>query len=166
LQSPRRSGAHLREHASTTSSAVQVLLCRVDGHFCVWPLTSIGEVMRPLPLRFLPSVPDYVQGVAMIRGRAVPVLHVGLLLGATVASPAGRFVTLRTPRGTIALALGEVTGIRALTAADLGDLPPLLSGVSSEVLQAIGTLDAELLFSLQAARLGTESLWQALAELA
>jgi purine-binding chemotaxis protein CheW len=120
--------------------------------------------MRPLPVKSIPSVPEYVLGVAVIRGRPVPVLHVGLLLGASTPSPPGRFVTLRTPRGPIAIAVDEVVGIRVVSHEALGDLPPLLSGASSEVLAAIGALDDQLLISLQGARLAPESLWRAMAE--
>jgi purine-binding chemotaxis protein CheW len=66
---------------------------------------------------------------------------------------AARFVTVRTSDRTVALAVDAVVGIRGLPAGTLGELPPLLRDAGSDAVAAIGTLDAELLLVLRAARL-------------
>lgn len=53
----------------------------------------------------------------------------------------------------VVLAVEEVIGIRALEADPFHSLPPLLSGAQGETVTALGALDAEFLWLLDAARL-------------
>ena len=118
--------------------------------------------MRPLPTQLLAAAPDFVIGVALIRGAAVPVVDVGVLLGETDKPNATRFLTLRIGVRSIALAVESVLGIREFAPASLQQLPPLLREASSEVLSALGTLDSELLTLLKLARTLTEPVLHAL----
>ena len=77
-------------------------------------------------------------------------------------APPQRFVTLRLGRRCVALAVDAVIGVRRLEPGALGDLPPLLAHAAADTVDGIGTLDAELLLALRAARLVPESAWAAL----
>jgi purine-binding chemotaxis protein CheW len=65
-------------------------------------------------------------------------------------------------RGTAALAVDAVLDVRALGAAVVDDIPPLLREVGADLAAAIGALDAKLLLVLEAARLVPESLWNSI----
>jgi purine-binding chemotaxis protein CheW len=97
-------------------------------------------------------------GLAIIRGAAMPVVDLARVLGGTDTKPA-RFVSMTTERGRIALAVDQVEGVRSLPPDVMQALPPLLQCADARVVQAIGTLDAELLLVLQIARLVPEDLW-------
>jgi chemotaxis signal transduction protein len=90
-------------------------------------------------------------GVALIRGRGVPVVDLALLLTGA-RSPTSRFVSLGLDGRSVALAVGEVSGLRRLDLARFGQVPPLF-GAGSELLQAVGTLDGGLLRVLNGVRL-------------
>lgn len=135
-----------------------LLLCRVATRLCGLPLESVVETMRPLPAEPLVGAPDFVRGVSIIRGDAVPVVDAASLLGGEVAYPT-RFVTVRVDGRQAALAVDEVLGVRTIADDALDDLPPLLDGARDEVISAIGALDAELLFVLRSARLVPASVW-------
>jgi purine-binding chemotaxis protein CheW len=122
----------------------------------------VQETMRPLPTQLLAAAPDFVIGVALIRGAAVPVVDVGALLGETGEPNVTRFVTLRIGERSIALAVEAVLGIRELDSTSPQQLPPLLRDASSEVLSALDTLDTELLTLLKRARILTEPVLRAL----
>ena len=134
-------------------------MLRVRGRLCALPLEHVVETMRPQPVSSVAEPPPCVAGVAVIRSAAVPVVDVGRLLDPSArvepgsAQRALRFVTVRTGDRTVALAVDEVVGIRTLTTDALRDLPPLLREAGSDAVAAIGTLDAELLLVLRAARL-------------
>jgi purine-binding chemotaxis protein CheW len=125
----------------------------VRGVRCALPLEHVIETMRPLPLEALGSAPTFVRGVAVIRGTPVPVVDVGALLGTAEGERPARFVTLSIHGRLIALAVEGVVGVRTLPADVLGALPPLLRGVGSDAVAALGTLDSALLLTLRAARL-------------
>jgi purine-binding chemotaxis protein CheW len=99
--------------------------------------------------------------VAIIRGVAVPVVDAGALMGGAPVS-ASRWVSLRVAERGVALAVESVEGVRALSRATFEALPPLLADAGTDVVAAIGTLDAELLVVLQLSRLLPESAWSLL----
>jgi purine-binding chemotaxis protein CheW len=115
--------------------------------------------MRPLPAAPFPGAPPFVLGIARIRGAAVPVVDLGALLGSLEPSQATRFLTLRVDDRRVALAVECVLGIRQLPPEMLSELPPLLANADQEAVTAIGTLDAELLLSLETTRIVPDSLW-------
>lgn len=117
--------------------------------------------MRPLPVTPLARSPAFVRGLSVIRGGPVPVVDLGALLGGSDPEKATRFVTLRLDGRCVALAVDGVLGVQDLTGT-LSSLPPLLADASAEAVSALGVLDAELVFVLEAARLVPDSVWQAL----
>jgi purine-binding chemotaxis protein CheW len=140
-----------------------LLVCRVGTRLCGIPLTHVVETMRPLPTEPLPHLPDFVEGVALIRGSPTPVLDAHRLLGAELEPRAHqRYVTIRLGTRCLALAVDAVLGIRHLEQDELSELAPLLREPGNELVQALGTLDRELLCVLERSRLLPESVWQSL----
>jgi purine-binding chemotaxis protein CheW len=139
---------------------IVVLLCRIGAQPCALPLTHVVETMRPLPIRPVPGMPPFLAGLALVRGAPLPVVDAGALIGPG-GTPAARFVTLQVGSRQVVLAVQEVIGIRAVPADPFHALPPLLGGAQSEIVAAIGALDAEFLWLLDAARLVPAELWQA-----
>ncbi len=138
------------------------LVCRVETRLCALLVAHVREIMRPLPVEPLAGMPRFVRGVAVIRGAPIPVVDAATLLGAASFGQPGRFVTLRANDHSVALAVDEVLGLRELSAASIRDLPPLLRRGGDDIASTIGTLDAQLLVVLQAARVLPDSAWHAL----
>jgi purine-binding chemotaxis protein CheW len=138
-------------------------LCRSGQRLYALPLAYVREIMRALPVDPVPAMPDFLLGLALIRGAPVPVLDCARLVDAGVPGQAARFVTLAVGERHLALAVDSVIGVRTLPVAALADVAPLLDGTDASLVQAIATLDAELLMVLRASRMVPESLWDALA---
>lgn len=128
------------------------LLCRAGGIAVALPLSRVAETMRPLPVRAIPGAPEFVAGVARIRGRPVPVVDLGLLLGRTNEAT-GRLVTVRADNHTVAVAVESIDGVRPFAGLEPERLPPLLTGVARGLVEAIAALDSEFLALLDASRL-------------
>lgn len=140
--------------------ANSALLLRVPGAICALPVSEVVETMRPLPIEPLENVPDFIYGVALIRGSVVPVIDLKAMFGAHASEPPTRFVTLRVGERCVALAVQSVVGVVDLGKYTLEEMPPLLKSARTEVIQAIGALDSELLMVLRASRLVQESVWK------
>jgi purine-binding chemotaxis protein CheW len=140
--------------ASETGAGIRAswLLCRTGAQLCAIPIEHVIETMRVLPIEAIARAPRYVRGLCIIRGSPVPVVDPGLLFGEKVTQ-IGRLVVIRTGGRTISLAVEAVLGIRAIGVETFNQLPPLLRDGASDAIDAIGTLDAELLFVLRAARI-------------
>jgi purine-binding chemotaxis protein CheW len=137
------------------------LLCRVRGLLCALPLDHVEETMRPMAVEPIAGVPAFLQGLAVVRGSAVPVVDAALLLGGDGSRPT-RFVTVKAGQRRIALAVDAVIGIKAISARSLEALPLLFQGSHLDAVSAIGTLDSELMLVLHSARLLPEDAWAAI----
>jgi purine-binding chemotaxis protein CheW len=145
--------------------ASAMLVTRVGGVACAFPIAHVVETMRPLPIEPIRGAGDralaIVDGVAMIRGAPVPVVDARKLLGVPGAA-ATRFVIVRVEQRRVALAVDAVLEVRPVSADALPGLPPLLRTAHREVVSAIGALDAELLIVLEAACVLPDDAWRAL----
>lgn len=137
------------------ASAVAALIFRAGGRSCALPVSSVIETMRPLAVQEVAGAPAAVLGIAVIRGVPTVVVDASRLLGADRVAPE-RFVTVRLGARSIALAVDAVIGVRTLSSAQLHGLPPLLSGAVS--IDALGTVDADLVVMLRAAYLIPEDV--------
>ncbi len=134
------------------STRASWLLCRTGAQLCAIPIEHVIETMRVLPIEVVSRTPRYVRGLCIIRGSPVPVVDPGLLFG-DQATQIGRLVVIRTGSRIISLAVETVLGIWAIGAETFSHLPPLLRDAATDTIDAIGTLDAELLFVLRTARI-------------
>jgi purine-binding chemotaxis protein CheW len=143
------------------SKQSRTLVVVVKGRVCALPLTQVIEIMRPLPVEPVSDVPSFVQGICIIRGIATPVVDLGTLLRMP-SGVADRFVTLRVGERQVALSVDSVLGVRELDVSRIGELPPLLQGASNDAIEAMGTLDDQLLVVLRAGWELPDEVWQRL----
>jgi len=157
-------GARVSNQAS--SARTSYLVSRAGGKQLALPLADVIEVMRPLPISKLEGAPEFVLGVAVVRGGPVPVIDAGALVGEAPGTRTtrtiSRLVTVRVGARRAALAVEALLGVHALDASELKAVPPLLRGVGAGVAEAMGALDDELLLVLRAARLVPAEVWRAL----
>jgi purine-binding chemotaxis protein CheW len=133
------------------------VLCCAGPHLCAILIQHVIEIMRVLPIEAIAGAPTYVRGLSIIRGAPVPIVDIGLLLGGR-ATPAGRLVAIRAGSRTIGIAVEAVEGIRVIGPEAFNQMPPLLRDTATATIAAIGTLDAELAFFLQTARIVPDDL--------
>jgi purine-binding chemotaxis protein CheW len=134
------------------------LVCGSGSFLYALPLAHVVEVMPVLRIEPVAGSPPCVRGLAIIRGTPTPVVDVALLFGGP-AGPSQRLVTVRTGLRTIALAVDRVLGVRSFEVNGTAEpLPPLLREVATEMVSAIGRLDAELELFLGAARVVPDAL--------
>jgi purine-binding chemotaxis protein CheW len=132
-----------------------VVFSLAGGEYAV-PLGNVVEVGRPLPVTPVPNVPDWVLGVANVRGDIVSMVHLRSFLGLPRGGePPGRLVVARAGRGemTAGLLVDRVRGIRALPpggarapeAAPGDRLAPYLRGVAEADGRLLAVLDLDRL---------------------
>jgi purine-binding chemotaxis protein CheW len=140
------------------------LIVTVGTRACAIPVRHVAETMRPLSVEPVAGTPKFIRGVSVIRGTAVPVVDLQLLLenGESTAT-FGRFVTVKVGERRVALGVDSVVGLKLLDPTHVGELPPLLRDVDADLIEAIGTSDAVLLVVLRAARIVPDEVWAVLA---
>lgn len=154
-----RSG-HAAPAAEVTAGGTS-LVFRAGSLLCALRLDDVIETMRPLPTRPLAGAPAFVRGICVMRGVPTPVVDVARLLGGEQSALA-RFVAVRTERGPVAFATGEVLGIRTVSGGDATTGHAALlsgTGASSPLVAGIATLGAEPLVLLQSMRVVPDEVW-------
>ena len=131
----------------------------VGSCLCAVPIADVVETMRPLPVEPIAGAPSFVCGIAILRGIPVPVVDLGLLL-AVPAMRGARFVALRLGERRVAMKVDDVVGVRRLQTSTLLEVPSLLGGVGTELVEALGTLDTQLLMVLRASRILPTETWE------
>ena len=141
-----------------------VLVVMLGARACAFPLQHVAETMRPLPIEPIAGTPGFVRGVSVIRGLPTPVVDLKALLENSDNSLSyGRFVTLKYDTRRVVTGVDSVVGLRNLDSAQLAELPPLLRDVTADLIESFGTLDAQLLLVLHAARIVPDEVWATLA---
>ena len=137
------------------------LVFRAGSLLCALRLDDVLETMRPLPTRPLAGTPAFVSGICVMRGVPTPVVDVARLLGGEQAE-VSRYVAVRTERGPVAFATGQVLGIRTVVGGDVATGHTALlsgAGASSPLVAGIATIGAEPLLLLQSMRVLPDEVW-------
>ncbi len=89
------------------------LLVRVAANQYGLPLESVSEIIPLTGVLPIPGALEAVRGVLPVRGRLVPVVHLGALMSETAAPEISSeaAVVVVTPVGTLALEVDEATDI-------------------------------------------------------
>lgn len=149
--------------ARDTDSGNLVLVVTTGMCACALPLPSVIETLRPLPIEPIPGALAFVRGVSILRGIPTPVIDLGAFLGSSAGQPT-RFVTLRAGDRQAAISVGAVRGVWELDSPTLRKLPPLLHGASNDMIDAIGTLDQQVLMVLRDSWQLPEEVWHGLGD--
>lgn len=88
--------------------SVRALLLPLREDRYAIPLDRVAEVLEPVAATRLPEAPPAVLGLVNHRGRIVPVLDVGVLLGLRPVGAIGALAVTATARGPAALAATAV----------------------------------------------------------
>ncbi|MBI4584441.1 MAG: chemotaxis protein CheW [Planctomycetes bacterium] len=136
------------------------MFLRAGSLLCAIPTIHVSETMRPLEIEPVSGMPEFVLGLAVIRGAAVPVVSLELMLRGAKTETVSRFVTIRVQDRIVALAVTEVIGVSDLENIDLHELPPLVKHANGQIVEAIGALDEQLLLILKTARILPDEAWK------
>ena len=149
MRADSKSGRSEGEMNDLVPNGSRTLIVRVQTRVCALPLVHVIEMMRPLPLEPFAGAPSFVLGVSIVRGVPTPVVDLASVLGAPGGVP-GRFVSL-PPSATrrVALSVDAVLGVRdSRQPRRSKQLPPLFQEASKDVIEAMGTLDTQMLVVL------------------
>jgi purine-binding chemotaxis protein CheW len=143
----------LPEPAALSARDVRVrhLLFRAAGTRFALPIGNIREILKPLPATPVPGVPEWVCGVANVRGDIVTVIDLAPFLGLDDAgSRRGLLIVSAGGADPLGVLIDEVAGIHPLAA---GDPPPVTDPVLARFLSGVTPDPAGLIHRLDPAEL-------------
>lgn len=117
------------------------------------PILKVREIIKMPRITTLPGLPDYVRGVADLRGSVIPVLSLALLLrSAEDDSSGGMVIVLTSGRITFGII---VDGIMGVIAADESQIEPpeQFFNTHAERIEGVAKLGGQLLIVLDVKKL-------------
>jgi chemotaxis signal transduction protein len=114
LPAPALDGPELAPVARATGD--RYLVVRTAHTRLALPPAHVRDVLRPLPLTTLPGTPDWVAGVANVRGDIVTVIDLAGFLDLGEAAPRRGLVIIQGTDGCVlGLLVDDITGIRSVS---------------------------------------------------
>ena len=124
-----------------TDDALQALRCKVGQGWYAIPLDRLSAIYHQVTVTPIPDAPPRLNGVTNVRGRILPVLDLGVLLGMeATTTPQAELIVIQHAEGLVALQVREVDDVMIYRAAELEVVPEEMQTVATVSAFADGTL--------------------------
>lgn len=138
-----------QELALQKDRSLQLIVFRVGNHFYAFELLKTKEVIELPKISALPHTPDYVLGVASVRGKMTLIIDWASKIGEpSLAEDAGYVVVLGYKKYQLGLKVNEVPTTRIINGSLLQSPAEILSDSTHEetYIKASTHLDGEYVF--------------------
>jgi purine-binding chemotaxis protein CheW len=119
-------------------------------------IMSVQEIIRPPKLSKVPRTPDYVQGIANLRGVVLPIIDIRPRFGMEHAedTDSTRVLVIDVAGVKMGLRVDRVKQVTSVLRSDMEEPPAALRGSSTEYLNGVVKLDsgARIIMALNAAK--------------
>jgi purine-binding chemotaxis protein CheW len=110
-----------------SGSVVELLAFRVGSEDYVIDVRRVREVVAPLPVRRMPRIPAFLEGVADLRGEVIPILDARRRFGLTAGTPTRKtkLVVVLVAGMPVGLVVDAVTEVLRVPREAIRGTPPL-----------------------------------------
>jgi purine-binding chemotaxis protein CheW len=119
-------------------------------------IMSVQEIIRPPKLSKVPRTPDYVQGIANLRGVVLPIIDIRPRFGMEHAedTDSTRVLVIDVGGVKMGLRVDRVKQVTSVSRADMEEPPAAIRGSSTEYLNGVVKLDsgARIIMALDASK--------------
>jgi len=145
------------ENPEVSEEKTELLTFRAGGKEFAFRLASVEEIVRYQHMTRVPTLPSYVRGITSLRGKVIPVIDVGIRLGAVKAgSPDVRargegqgnsglrnekIIILAGPKGLIGALVDNVLGVVRFPEKEVLAPPAHLSEEELRFVEGVAILD-------------------------
>ncbi len=134
---------HIAAAAGATDETQLVTFMLKDEEFG-FDIMSVQEIIRPPKLSKVPRTPDYVQGIANLRGVVLPIIDIRPRFGMEHAEDTDgtRVLVIDVGGVKMGLRVDRVKQVTSVSRADMESPPEAIRGASTEYLNGVVKLDA------------------------
>ncbi len=142
------------KQTSTTDTSQSQLLQLVSFHieeeeFAI-DILNIQGINRMMNITRVPNTPAFVEGIINLRGQVIPVVNLRKRLGFPPKEPdkATRIIVVEIGKRVIGFIVDSVNEVLRISSSITEPPPPMVAGIDSEYITAVGKLDDRLLILL------------------
>jgi len=113
-------------------------------------ILKVHEINRVIQVTKVPNAPNYVEGVINLRGKVIPIVNLRLKLGMPKKEEDKntRIIVVELDGKTIGFLVDAVSEVLRIPRSITEPPPPMVSGIQSEYITAVGKLEDRLLILL------------------
>jgi len=142
------------KQTSTTDTSQSQLLQLVSFHieeeeFAI-DILNIQGINRMMNITRVPNTPAFVEGIINLRGQVIPVVNLRKRLGFPPKEPdkATRIIVVEIGKRVIGFIVDSVNEVLRISSSITEPPPPMVAGIDSEYITAVGKLEDRLLILL------------------
>ena len=144
-----------RDLADASDSATQYVIFRVEQEeYCV-EILKVQEIIRMVPITWLPRKPEYIIGVINLRGEIIPIIDLRLKfgLGKKDYSKFTRILIAQINEQLVGMIVDAVEEVLMLQSDQIEHEPEMISSSrSSDYIQGIAKIEERVIIILDIAR--------------
>jgi len=140
---------------STHDELLQLVTFHIgDEEFGV-DILNIQGINRMVEVTKVPNAPDYVEGIINLRGKVIPIIDLRKRLGMVEKEydKNTRFIVVEMKDKVIGFIVDSVNEVLRINKGITEPPPPMVSGIDSDFITAVGKLEDRLLILLDIERI-------------
>jgi purine-binding chemotaxis protein CheW len=140
----------IKNKESNTEELLQLVSFKIGNEEFGIEILQVQEINRMMQITKVPNSPDFVEGVVNLRGRIIPVvdLRKRLNLHSPEHDNNTRIIVVDLEGSTLGFVVDEVSEVLRISSSITEPPPPLVAGINSEYITAVGKLEDRLLILL------------------
>lgn len=137
----------IEDYTATSAELLQLVSFLLGNEEFGVDIVCVQEINRMLDLTKIPNSPDYVDGVANLRGRVIPVIDLRHKLGLPKKEHDNntRIIVVEVNNKTIGFIVDSVKEVLRIPVSIMENPPEIASGINSEYIKSVGKLEDRLL---------------------
>jgi purine-binding chemotaxis protein CheW len=142
--------------ATTVSSEIiQLVSFNIGEEEFGVDILKVQEINRMSEVTKVPNAPDYVEGVINLRGKVIPIIDLRMRIGMPQkdSDKDTRIVVVELDSKVVGFVVDSVNEVLRINKNITEPPPPMVAGIDSEYITAIGKLDDRLLILLDLERI-------------
>ena len=138
-----------------------------DEKFCV-DIEEVREIIRAGNITSIPDSPDFIKGLANVRGDIIAAidLKTRLFLPVKKAQEAKHVIITRQEKSPFGLIVDEVTEVLRIPETDIKEPPEVIAKIHKEFVKGVITLEDRLIIMLDLVKILSDQEFTRLSEIA
>lgn len=138
------------ENKQDLSDLLQLVSFKIEDEEFGIDILKVQEINKMLKITKVPNAPVFVDGVVNLRGRIIPVIDLRTRLGMPRKEYDNktRIVVVELDGNTIGFIVDEVSEVLRIPRNITEPPPPMVAGINSDYITAVGKLEDKLLILL------------------
>ena len=140
----------INKKEAATDELLQLVSFKIGNEEFGIDILQVQEINRMMQITQVPNSPDFVEGVVNLRGRIIPVIDLRKRLNLHTAdhNKETRIIVVELEGKTIGFVVDEVSEVLRISKDITEPPPPMVAGINSDFITAVGKLDDRLLILL------------------